>query len=132
MNFGNFLPQAAQTYCLWKACGVRAEYVCEVISYIYCKRSQNIYVIAQNKYCFALISLSFSVSWSKSGLFCCVSPQVRLLTTMAACRGVVMSESTEEMVDIACKPLAKCLLICRGRFKCMAFFFAFCYQSYPL
>ena len=44
--------------------------VCEV------KMSQNIYLIVQNIYCFALISLSISLSWSVSGLFCCDSQRV--------------------------------------------------------
>ena len=39
--------------------------------------SQNIYVIVQNIYHFALISLSISLSWSVSGLFCCVSQLFR-------------------------------------------------------
>ena len=36
------------------------------------QRSQNIYQIIQNKYWFALIPLSISLSWSMSGLFYCI------------------------------------------------------------
>ena len=32
-------------------------------------KESNIYQIVQNKYCFALIPLSISLSWSMSGLF---------------------------------------------------------------
>ena len=45
----------------------KQQYVCEVAS-----KSQNIYHIVQNKYCFALIPLFIFLSWSISGLFYCV------------------------------------------------------------
>ena len=36
-------------------------------------KSQNIYQIVQNKYCFALILYSLTLSWSISGLFYCIN-----------------------------------------------------------
>ena len=97
--------------------------------------SQNIYVIVQNIYCFALTSLSISLSCSVSGLFCWVSQLVRFRSWLrGSCYQSVLYQKPkwclkiEILYNIAFIPLAECLAVCPGLFK--RHFSAFCYQRY--
>ena len=71
---------------------------------------------AHNKYSFALLSWSFSLSWSKSGLFCCTSASL-----LAKHDGLVVTVISESTVWIR-KEVGSCCLWFRrfsGFFDCV-------------